>query len=444
VNKLRANLLWSTASQVLAALLGMIPGIVFARADPSGHINGLWAHGSAWVVWVWTVFNMQLRTVVASDAEGEFRFSDYLGFRVLSLGLYALAIVGIGVGVGVTGSGSGLSGFLVIVAIGAMRATDLIADILFAYLQRHDHIAWISWSVGLRALIATGSVAGLYVAGLSLEAAALLGAGLLALEILLFGRPLLMHAQAQLAADPQRAAQNQQWLAIRPTFEPKRLLALLSRSWPIGFSGSLGMLWAQMPIFVVKSQLGTEAVGRFSLMYNPIMTAQIFIAAALEGVFSRIAIAFHERNKQLFWHLVGRLNLIALGLAVALVTGVLVLGKLFLKTVYGPAFAEEAGVFTWLALSGGLGFLAVATSAPFSAIRRFRLVFWLAVSGMPVSIALLWFWVATQGTVGAAWVMSLTHGFSIVVFGALLLLSVRPQLEAESRQRAPVTPAPEQ
>ncbi len=408
MNKLRANVIWSMAGQVGFAALSWGATVVLARADHGGRLVGHFAIASAVTVPIMVFFNLQLRTVVVSDARNEHEFADYFGLRVITVCL-ALACM---VAIGALGNFDPQAKYALFGLCG-VRILDGLGDIVHAYMQRFEKLNLMAVSLLLRGICTVAGIAIGMAVFKSLWAAVCCMFGLLLIEIAVFQMWALRKTRNEIAH------LNPGWVRLSPRFRAQDLRSISLLALPLGISAVIGAFAAQIPLYIIDHKYGSEALGKFAVIYNPLMAMPIFIVAAFEGVLAQLSAAAATKNVTLWRHLLGRLIGFASFSALALVLGVRVLGEPFLKMVYGPSYAAQSSLFFVLAIGVGTGFVTTVLAASVLANRRFTTILVVSLCQLPVAAALFVVLIGRFGMLGAGYALIAGQVLSVVVFGVL-------------------------
>jgi O-antigen/teichoic acid export membrane protein len=413
LNKVRANVLWSMGGQVGYAGFSWLATVMLARADPHGGVVGQFALASAMLFPIVVFCNLQLRTVIVSDATQEFAFADYFGFRVVSVLATVVGVSAIALFRGPDPVVARLLG-----ALTCVKISDGLADGFHAYLQRHGRLDRMAVSLLLRGLSnVVGIVIGFRLFH-ALSPAILFMAAILSLEIVLYEIGAVRRTRAALSGSAA-------WQRLVPRFSPRTLVAIGRRAIPLGLAALIGAFALQLPVYLIDHRLGREAQGRFSVLYGPLMATPIFVVAALEGVLAQLSAAAAARDVHLWRHLLGRLVGLAAALAVAMVVGAVLLGKPVITLVYGPSYAENTAVLVWLTIGIGLGFITTVLSAAVIANRQFKTMLVVSLAQLPVALTLIFCGVYFFGEVGVGYAMVIGQALSIAVFWLLARAWVR-------------------
>lgn len=411
MNKLRANVIWSMVGQVGFAALSWGATVVLARADHGGRLVGQFAIASAVTVPIMVLFNLQLRTVVVSDARNEHEFADYFGLRVITVGLGLACMLAVAA-LGNFDSGAKYALF----CLCGVRVLDGIADMIHAYMQRFEKLNLMAISLLVRGACTVAGIAMGIAVFDSLWVAVCFMFGFLLVELAVLEQWALRVTRNEVT---QR---NPAWGRLCPRFRAQYLRSISKLALPLGLSAVIGAFAAQIPLYVIDHQHGSEALGKFAVIYNPLMAMPIFIVAAFEGVLAQLSAAAATRNLALWRHLLGRLIGFAIASALALVLGVYLLGQPFLNVVYGASYAAQSQLFLVLSIGVGTGFVTTVLAASVLANRRFATVLVVSLIQLPVAAALFLGFIGRFGIIGAGYALIAGQAVALLIYGFLARL----------------------
>jgi O-antigen/teichoic acid export membrane protein len=360
---LRHNFSWSLAGNVIYS--GCQWGILMAITQlGSPEMLGQFALGLAVTTPILAFGNLKARGVQASDARREYHFREYFG---LALAMTALGLVVIA-GIALAG-GYSRETALVILVVGLGKAFDVLADVFFGFYQQIEEMDRIA-----RALVANGLLSLLaLVAGIFLTGSIVWGVAgwTLAKGLVLAGYNFRVASPLFRGAGPRPSS--------------ARLAALAWLTLPLCFAALLLSLNANVPRYFIEHYRGEKALGYFAAMAFLLLPGtSVLIAALGQAASPRLARDYAAGDARAFRALLLRLTAVgALGGGIALLA-VLVAGREALALLYTPEYAEHAGIFLWLTLEAGLGFLSSILVYGMTAARFFR-------AQLPLSLATLAF-----------------------------------------------------
>jgi O-antigen/teichoic acid export membrane protein len=400
---LRRNFSWTFTGNLIyaASQWGML--VVLAKLG-SPEMVGQFTLGLAVTAPVVMFTNLQLRGIQATDAKGDYVFSDYLGLRLIGTGLALLIIAGITLKAGYRWETS-----LVILAIALAKAFESISDVFYGLIQQHermDRIALALMIKGPLSLLLLGI-------GVSLTGSVVGGAIGLAVAwgLVLFGwdlhngRLILKNSshgkerEDLLIADAEPAKTKN---SLYPRWEGKTLGKLVWLALPLGFVMMLISLNTNIPRYFIERYLGERELGIFAAMSYLMVVGQMVTSALAESASPRLAKYYAAGNSTAFGTLLLKLVGVGLMLGAGGVFVAVVAGREILTLLYKPEYAERADLFAWLMVAAGMGYVSSFLGYGMTAARYFRvqMPLFVLVTG---SCAIACFWlIPTQGVRGAA------------------------------------------
>ena len=400
---LRRNFSWTFTGNLIyaASQWGML--VVLAKLG-SPEMVGQFTLGLAVTAPVIMFTNLQLRGIQATDAKGDYVFSDYLGLRLIGTGLALLIIGGITLKAGYRWETS-----LVILAIALAKAFESISDVFYGVIQQHermDRIAIALMIKGPLSLLLLGI-------GVSLTGSVVGGAIGLAVAwgLVLFGwdlrngRLILNNSSHErepedlLLADAEPKKNKN---PLYPRWEGKTLGKLVWLALPLGFVMMLISLNTNIPRYFIERYLGERELGIFAAMSYLMVVGQMVVSALAESASPRLAKYYAAGNSTAFGTLLLKLVGVGLMLGAGGVFVAVVAGRPILTLLYKPEYAERADLFAWLMVAAGMGYVSSFLGYGMTAARYFRvqMPLFVLVTG---SCAIACFWlIPTQGVRGAA------------------------------------------
>ena len=386
---LRRNFSWTFVGNVVyaASQWGML--VVLARVG-TPEMVGQFALGLAVTAPVILFANLALRQVQATDATREYAFGDYFSLRIVTT-LLAMAMI-----LFIALSAYQNETVLVIVLIGVAKSFEALSDVVYGLLQQRERMDRVAQSYiikGPASLIAlaagvllTGSVVGGVV-------------GMVLVWSLLFLTYDLNSARL--------LVENRD--ALRPQWNPRRLMKLAWLALPLGFVMMLISLNTNIPRIFVERYLGEAQLGIYAAMAYLMVAGNTVVSALGQAVSPRLAAYYARGDTRAYGRLLLRLTMIGAGLGLAGVIVAVVAGELVLHLMYGPEYAAEADVFVWIMISAAVAYIGSFMGYGVTAARVFKLQ--LVLSGLPAlaALGLSMLLIPEQGLYGAAIVLILTN-----------------------------------
>ncbi|MEG4166347.1 MULTISPECIES: oligosaccharide flippase family protein [unclassified Microcoleus] len=370
---LRRNFSWTFTGNLIyaASQWGML--VVLAKLG-SPEMVGQFTLGLAVTAPVLMFTNLQLRAIQATDAKGEYVFSDYLGLRLIGTGLALLIIAGITLKAGYPGEKS-----LMILTIALAKSFESISDVFYGLIQQHERMDRIAISLMIKgplSLLLLGI-------GVSVSGSVLGGAIGLAVAwgLVLFGWELrngrlLLRNSSQgreeenlLVADAEPANSKN---PLYPRWHGKTLGKLVLLALPLGFVMMLISLNTNIPRYFIERYLGERELGIFSAISYLMVAGNMVVSALAQSASPRLAKYYAAGNSTAFRTLLFKLVGIGLMLGGAGVFLAIVAGREILTLLYKPEYAERADLFAWLMVVAGMGYVSSFLGYGMTAARYFQ------------------------------------------------------------------------
>lgn len=391
---LRHNFSWSFAGNVVYAACqwGML--VVLAKLG-SPESLGQFTLGLAVTAPVVLFAEFSLREVQATDAKHQFVFGDYLGLRIISLGLALVAIALI----------TGLAGYrwetsLVILLVGLAKTFESVSDVFHGLLQQHERMDRIAVSMMIKGPVSLLMLGlGLYLSGNIVWGVV----GLVfawAMVLLLYdvrsGALILGTSRpTPLGGEPRQSA-------LRPRWHWRTLGKLAWFALPLGFVTMLYALNINIPRYLIERYLGERALGIFAALSYPMVAGNMVVNPLGQSAIPRLAKYYAVGNSIAFRTLL--LKLVGIG---ALLGGTAVLvalvgGKEILTILYNHEYAQHTQLFVWLMVAAGIGYMSTFLGDGMTAAQRFRIqmpLFLFVTASSAIACLLL---LPTWGLQGAA------------------------------------------
>lgn len=403
---LRQNFSWTFVGNIIyaASQWGML--VVLAKLG-SPEMVGQFTLGLAVTAPIILFSNLQLRQIQTTDVKQHYSFGDYLGLRLICLGLSVPTILIITLKAGYRWETS-----LVILIIGLAKILESISDVfhgLFQYHERMDRIAislmikgplsLLMLGIGIR--ISGGIVGG--VVGL---------AAIWALVAIFYDIPngaaiLKSSAIARSRAEAEKISNHHPQPTIhtrqlQPQFNLANLRSLLGLSLPLGFVMMLISLNANIPRYFIEHHLGERELGIFSALSYLMVAGNIVVSALGQSASPRLAKYYGAGNSKDFKNLVLKIVLIGTVLGGLSILAAAVAGKEILTLLYRPEYAQQVYLFILLMVAAGIGYVASFLGYAMTAAQYFRVQMPLFTVVTAISAIVCYLLVPTQGLIGAA------------------------------------------
>ncbi|MEG4327631.1 oligosaccharide flippase family protein, partial [Microcoleus sp. herbarium5] len=347
--------------------------------------------------------NLQLRGVQATDAKGDYVFSDYLGLRLIGTALALLIIAGITLKAGYRWETS-----LVILAIALAKAFESISDVFYGLIQQHERMDRIAIALIIKGPLSllllgigvslTGSVVG---GSLGLAVAwglVLFGWDLRNGRLILNNSSHVREREDLLVANAEPAnSQN----PLYPRWDGKTLAKLVLLALPLGLVMMLISLNTNIPRYFLERYLGERELGIFSAISYLMVAGNMVVSALAQSASPRLAKYYAAGNSTAFRTLLFKLVGVGLMLGAGGVFVAVVAGRPILTLLYKPEYGERADLFAWLMVVAGISYVSSFLGYGMTAARYFQvqMPLFALVTGAS-GLACLWL-IPTMGVQGA-------------------------------------------
>ncbi|UFA51776.1 lipopolysaccharide biosynthesis protein [Deinococcus radiophilus] len=351
---------------------------VILLAQVGGQVDvGLYALGLALTAPLFLFLGLQLRSVQATDIQGDFSFSNYFSLRLPLMGAGLLITAGLAF---LYPHASGAVWWL-----GVAKALEGISEVMYGLMQRQHRLDWTAQSTLLRGVLGLGLLAAAYLLTQNLTLAALGLAVAALLTLVLFDWP------------RARRLEPARW------WQPGPQPALIRLTLPLGMVIALVSLSTNLPRLVTEYVLGSAALGIYATLSYVGVIGSVLIVALGTSLTTRLSQLYAHNDRRSFLKLSGLLFAGAGGIGLLLVLTSGLAGEPLIHLLYGAEFAAEPGLFFWLCVAAAVGYLASALGFAMTAARQFseQLPLFVAVTAVLI-LACAWF-IPHRGLLGVAW-----------------------------------------
>lgn len=413
---LETNFSWTFAGNVVYAgcQWGML--VVLAKLG-SPEIVGQFALGLAVTAPVIMLSNLQLRGVLATDANEDYQFSDYLKLRVMTTALALLAVAGI-----VALSGYRRQTGLVILAIALAKGFESISDIVYGSLQHEERMDRISQSMMLRGAVAMAAVwAGVYFAG-SVSLGALAMAAGWGVVLVLFDLP----------GRSRVPSESSTMTSIRrghSGFDWQKLSRLAMVAAPLGVVMMLLSLNVNVPRYVIQHNIGERSLGIFAAVADLMVVGTTVVGALGQSASPRLAQHYARGDVTEFRILMRKLIAVGAALGAAGILVAVTAGRPMLRILFRSDYAASADVLAWIMAAAAISYVASFIGYGLTAARLFKVQAPLIGVVTLVTAASSIVLIPGHGLIGAAWAMVL--GTLVQLIGSSVVLQSAIRLRSE-------------
>ena len=427
-NSLRRNASWTFVGNATYAACqwGML--VALTKTGDVAMV-GRFALGLAVTAPVFMFANLQLRSVLVTDAKEQFEFSDYLGLRLITAALAVTTIIMIGLLGGYRGPA-----LWAILAIGTVKSVESVNDMCYGLMHRRERMDQIAKGQIVNGVLAvTGLSASLWFTRQLLVGILAWAAASLAV-LFVWNIPAIARLISDAAPiEGRRSNGATRYGVIRPRWELDTLRELVWLALPLGFVMMMISLNINLPRYVLERHQGEAELGIFASLAYLLVACGMVSAAIGQAAAPRLANDYRSENLAAFPRLV--IKMVAVGFALGAV-GVLVsafAGRPLLRLVYTSEYTRHVDVLLWLAVAAGIGFMASALGYAITAARFFRSQVPLNSIVMVGTLTAALLLIPRYGLLGAAWTAVITATVQLAGSGVVLWIALRQRNPTHAR-----------
>ncbi|HZZ26617.1 MAG TPA: lipopolysaccharide biosynthesis protein [Pirellulales bacterium] len=414
---LRANATWIlVGNTVLAGARQLIFVLIAKLGNPE--MLGQYGWAVAFCVPTVTICSFGIRSLLATDARREVKFSEYLGFTLV-FSVIGLLIVA---GMILINRADGYTVTLVML-VTIWTSLESISDTFAGLFTRDERMDLLAKACIFQAvLICVFLTAGLAI-GKDLRWGVLGLIGAAFLRLVGYEWP---NASKHFKVSGLEPAHDTGLIGspIFPQFHWKAYRHLLSAGIWLAILLYLLTLCDAIPRYLIKDQLGDAAVGVFTALFSVSLVVNLLVISICQSMSSRLAVLFATNQRTAFLRLCVRSIIVSVSVGLLALAGSYFVGKPVLAIVFTPKYTEEMGLFYILLLTTIINCVSNITGTAITSMRRFAIV----VPVYLIRIAIVYFgglWaIQRAGLQGIGWILVAASAFqslchALIIFNAL-------------------------
>ncbi|HEV1993829.1 MAG TPA: oligosaccharide flippase family protein [Candidatus Acidoferrum sp.] len=408
---LRRNFAWTLAGNVAYAACQW--GILVAIAKlGTPTMLGQFALGLAVSAPVFMLTNLQLRVVLATDARHEYRLGHYITLRIwgTAAGLLLMAVF-------VSLAGFRRETALVVLFVSLAKAAETFSDLLYGFWQKHERFDKIAMALSGRGIGSLAAVAGVLYMTHSISKSAAAMALYWTVWLVFYERRIAMNLMDGAASGEQ----------LRSEWDTQKCRQLVVLALPLGVVTLLVSLSANVPRYFIQHYLGEAALGYFAAMAYVLVAGNTVMAAMGQSASPRLARYFHA-DRPAYSRLLKNMVLLGAVLGLAGIGLALFFGRLFLRLLYHPEYAEYAPLFIWLMVAAALAYVSSMLGYGMTAARVFRAQVPLSLAATGITAVACWILIPPLGLTGAAYAVLIAAVFSCAASAYIVSAALRSPL----------------
>nr|WP_268876001.1 oligosaccharide flippase family protein [Neobacillus soli] len=339
------------------------------------------------------IFDLQLRSVLATDIKEEFTFRNYLTLKGIN-SFIALFVLGIVVLIGgYTGQTA-----LVIFLVGLAKLIESVIELHYGLFQKHERMDMIAKSLVIRGCISLFIIAVLitFTSNLLIAVTGFAISWLCLLIILEVPK-----AKRMVALSPS-------------TLNLHSVKRLFLTSFPLGLVMMMISLYTNIPRYVIEHMIGTEAVGYFSALFYIVTAGNLVINAIGQTISPRLASYFGQEEYTKFSKLLMKFVLFGFIYGLIGIILTLVIGKQVLGIIYTKDYIQYHQLFVFLMIAGTLMYAGSFFGIALTAMRKFSIQPILSIIWVISTIVLSILLIPAYGLTGAAVVTIITTAIQLL------------------------------
>jgi len=393
---LRRNFGWTLAGNLIYSGCQWVSLIVIAKVMNAVAV-GQFALALAITAPIMIFANQGLTSLQATDAKGEFTFSQYFRYRFFTTTL-ALVVIYVTMRV--------LAYDMIVIVVGIAKALESFCDVRYGENQKLDRMDRTARSMAYRGVLSVGTVGCLLLLTRSIAwgAAGLALSNLIVLVVYDY-RPRLF-ASGSLTIRLRRPRFSDLLLSHsfrRASLRSSPQVILLFQVFPLGVAAMLGSVTSNIPRYFVEHYCGSARLGIFAAIMYLLVVGRTVVAALAQSCIARLARLHAHGERSSFSSLFGKQMLFGVIMGAA---GILVgefWGAPLLRLIYRPEYGRYANVLVFVMIAAAVNYLVEFSNAGLLAVRSIRVQPFILFSCVVIATLCCVLFVPRFGISGAAW-----------------------------------------
>ncbi|MBU1179699.1 flippase [Patescibacteria group bacterium] len=179
---------------------------------------------------------------------------------------------------------------------------------------------------------------------------------------------------------------------------------VLRRSWPIGLSIILNLIYLKTDVLILSVLKNQEAVGLYGAPYKLIDAVTTFAMMFMGLILPLLAASWVKQNMERFEKIFQKTLAGLIVVIVPMVVGVYFIGTKIMVMVAGKEFAESGIILSILILGAGALFIGSLFAHTIVALDKQKMILWGYAVDAAISLVLYFIFIPKYSYIGAAWV----------------------------------------
>jgi O-antigen/teichoic acid export membrane protein len=356
------------------------------------------------------LFNLQLRTILATDTKNQFELAQYVDLRRLTnicflLVLFIVLII----------LDYSLYTVLLTIIIGLSKIVESMSDIIYGLSQKNEDMKRIATSQIYRAVLSLISFVLLFYLTKNLLISV---TGIL----ISWGGVLLFYDSKLL---------QQYHLSIFSFKKIKYNKNLLITSIPLGIVLMLSSLNTNIPRIFIEKYLGNDQLGYYASISYIIVAGNIIITSLGQSMAPRLSKLANSNNLLAFNETLRKLVLFSFSLGLVCFIIVFFLGKNILSIIYTPEYAKHSNLLTWFTVVCTIDFTSTFFGYALTALKKFKIQPKIALVWTVTSVILSYFLIPQLGLFGSVLSLIISSLIRLILQVVVYLLSIKQLSKGE-------------
>lgn len=355
-NNIRINIFFVLAGNFSAIGSQALLMILLIKIFPEGIIGHI-ALGTAIAEPILKLFNLNLRVIQATDQSDEFKFKEYLTFRITTTFLSFIILILTSLIFGENNLSK-----LILLLIGILKCVESISDIFYGLYQKKEEMHYIGYSRLLKSTLALLLVSTVIYFTENIICALTIQSLVPLLIIITYDLRLL------------KCKTNKNNSLRKDTFQ--KLLVKLHRLFLKGLPLGITMCWllfnTNIPRYILAFTTSREELGIYSALSYFLVAGQILLYSFGTVVTPRLANYYQEGNRHSFIMLLSKFISLSWLIAFSGTCLALMFGEEIITFFYTPLYARHTSLLIILAIASGFIFSSSLFANGINATRKFK------------------------------------------------------------------------
>ncbi|MCP4707898.1 MAG: hypothetical protein GY869_04670 [Planctomycetes bacterium] len=190
-------------------------------------------------------------------------------------------------------------------------------------------------------------------------------------------------------------------------------------AFPVGVFVALAILNQQVAQYFIRPTLGDSTVAYFGVMISFVSGIAAVQNGVNQAVLPRLSNYFNSSRND-FWKLLAKITSISSMIMAAMLLLIWWRGDLILKILYGPEYAQHAGLFVVVMGSGWIIVLGMIAGDALLACHRFKSRMVAMALGLTANAFICWYFIGQYQLAAPAWAAVISSGIILMICAGML------------------------